>query len=146
MNIKPLLESLKNKPTQLNETLEMIKFYYKDYKHNKTPLVKVLDYKYPGRPGQKTYGQREDLLGWNVNYFENKEDAIRTIDDIDTFARMLSVNKQEKYRRIKYFFSEQANYLRRYKRDSIKSLKIKDDWFWRVASFEEAEKRNNEQY
>jgi hypothetical protein len=145
MKIKPLLEALE-KERPLNETIEMVKFYYKDWKHDKTPRVKVLDYEYPGRPGQKTYGQRKDLLGWNVNYFENKEDAIRTIDDIDTFARMLSVDLKEKYRRIKYFFPEQAQYLRRYKRDSVRALKVKDDWFWRVASFEEAQKRNNEQY
>lgn len=145
MKIQTILESL-TPSTQLNESLDAVRFYYKNWKHDKRPIVKVLDYRYPGMPNQRTYGQREDLLGWNVNYFENKKDAIKTIDDIDTFAKMLSNNKLEKYRRIKYFFPEQAQYLRRYKRESIKNMKMKDGWFWRVKSFDAAETHNDEQY
>lgn len=145
MKIKEILENL-TEENQLNESLETVKFFYKNWKNDKHPKVMVLDYKYPGMPHQKTYGQRQDLLGWNVNYFENKEDAVRSINDIDTFARMLSNNLEEKYRRIKYFFPEQSQYLRRYKRDAIKGLKVKKGWFWRLTSFDDAEKKNDESF
>ncbi|MFO7772761.1 MAG: hypothetical protein R6V59_02280, partial [Dehalococcoidia bacterium] len=55
----------------LDEGLQYVKFKYDNYKNDPRPRVKVLDFEYPGRPEQKTYGQRDDLLGWNLNYFKN---------------------------------------------------------------------------
>lgn len=144
MNAYMNFSKKKKKKKPINEGIEAVKFFYKNWHNDKFPVVKCLDYEYPGQPHQKTYGQRKDLLGWNVNYFENKEDAVRTIDDIDTFARMLSANKQEKYKRIKYFFPEQASYIRRYNRDFIRGLKRKDGWYWTKTDFEEMKQREKD--
>lgn len=120
---------------KLNEALELIKFNYANYKHDKRPRVKVLDLEYPGRPGQKTYGQRKDLLGWNINYFKNKRYARKAIDEIDSFARLLGAHDKEKYERIKYFFPEQAKFIRRYQRKHISGLKRKHYGLWRKTTY-----------
>lgn len=120
---------------KLNEALQYIKFNYANYKHDKTPRVKVLDFEYPGREGQKTYGQRRDLLGWNINYYKNKSYAKRAVDEIDSFTRLLGGNDKEKYERIKTFFPEQAEFLRRYMRKHIKNLKTKKGIFWRRTNY-----------
>lgn len=130
----------------LTEELQYIKFAYKNYKNDKRPKVKVLDYKYKGIPGQKTYGERDDLLGWNLNYIKNKKMAIKAIDDIDSFARALSANKEEKYRRIKYFFPEQAKLIRRYMRDHIKGMKVKDGILWKKADYNSLIKFDKQSY
>lgn len=127
----------KKKKRKLNEDLQTVKFFYKNWHSDKFPKVLVLDTEYKGRPGQSTYGQRDDVLGWNVNYFENKEEAVRTINDIDTFARMISVDKEEKYKRVRYFFPEQSSYIRRYSREFIRGLKAKEDYFWKPTTFDE---------
>lgn len=144
--LKPLEEQFGNNFSPvLLENLVKVKFKYTNYKHDPIPKILALDFNYKGLPHQKTYGQREDVLGWNTNYFENKKDAIRTINDIDTFARMLSSNKLEKYKRIKYFFPEQSQYIRRFNRKYIVSLKTKEekDWFWKKTTFEQLEKDND---
>ena len=48
---------------------------------------------------------------------------------------MLSANKEEKYKRIKYFFPEQAKFIRRYMRKHIKGLKVKDGILWKKTDF-----------
>jgi hypothetical protein len=132
---------------KLEEALELVKFHYSNWKHDKRPRVKVLDFRYPGRPGQKTYGQRRDLLGWNINYFKNKRYARRAIDEIDSFARLLSANNKEKYRRIKYFFPQQAKYIRRYMRKHIKGLKRKGRiGLWRNTDYTKLISINKERF
>jgi hypothetical protein len=137
---------------KLNEALELVKFYYKNHSKNtpesKRPRVKVLDYKYPGRPGQKTYGQREDLLGWNVSYFTNSKYASRAVDEIDSFARLLGANRNdEKYSRIKYFFPEQAKFLRRYMRKHIDGLRRKsENGLWKKTNYDELIKISKEAF
>lgn len=133
----------RKKKKQILETITPVKFHYTNYKHDKTPKVMVLDFDYEGRPGQKTYGQRKDLLGWNINYFENKEEAVRSINDIDTFAKMLSANKLEKYRRIRYFFPEQYSYIRRYNKEFVKNLKVKNGWFWTRTTIEDLKNKED---
>lgn len=132
---------------KLNEALELVKFHYSNYKNDKRPRVKVLDYEYPGQPHQKTYGQRKDLLGWNINYFSNKRYARRAIDEIDSFARLLGAHNQEKYTRIKYFFPEQAKFLRRYMRKHIKEPKRRN-WIglWRKTDFSELMKLDRDSF
>jgi len=102
---------------------------------DKTPHVKVLDFEYPGQPGQKTYGQRRDVLGWNLDYLEggksSKEEALRAMDEIDDFADLLSANKKEKYERITTMFPQVAEYLRRYMKQHIKGFKTKDNGNWK---------------
>lgn len=116
----------------LLEDIPLVKFYYKEYKHDKFPEVLAFDKEYKGRKGQKSYGERRDLLGWNLNYYKNKKEAMNTIRDIDDFATLLSKDKEEKYKRIKYFFPEQSALLRRYKKNSIKFLRKKDtDGLWK---------------
>tara|TARA_Y100000310_G_C20681189_1_gene816045 strand:- start:772 stop:1173 length:402 start_codon:yes stop_codon:yes gene_type:complete len=131
----------------LKESLELVKFHYDNWKHDKRPRVKVLDYKYPGQPHQKTYGQRKDLLGWNLNYFTNKRYARRAIDEIDSFARLLSADNKEKYKRVKYFFPEQAKHLRRYMKKHIKGLKRKNFiGLWRKTDYTDLIKRDKEKF
>lgn len=123
----------------IDESLQFVKFTYDNYKEDKHPKVKVLDFKYKGQVGQKTYGKRDDLLGWNLNYFSNKKYAQKAIDDIDSFARMLGANSgKEKYDRIKYFFPEQAKLIRRYMRKHIKNIKYKlGKFFWKQTNFDD---------
>jgi hypothetical protein len=121
----------------LLEELPTAKFYYKEYKHDKIPEVLVFDTKYKGRKGQKSYGEREDVLGWNLNYYKNRKEAEDTIKDIDDFASLFSKNKEEKYRRIKYFFKPQSDLLRRYKKEAMKFIRIKDkDGLWKKKELE----------
>jgi hypothetical protein len=122
---------------KLYEALTAIKFHYSNFKNDPRPLVKVLDTEYPGREGQKTYGQRKDVLGWNLNY-TNRKYAIKAIDEIDDFASLLSADNQEKYERVRIFFPEQAEFLRRYNKEHIKGLRVKkEDGLWHQTSFNE---------
>jgi len=128
----------------LKEALVSVKFHYKNFKNDPYPLVKILDTKYEGKIGQKTYGKRKDLLGWNLNYFENKEEAKRSIDEIDSFARLMAADNKEKYDRVKTFFPEQAQYLRRYIKDGIVGLRTKENGLWKKTDFDEVNKLNKE--
>jgi hypothetical protein len=120
----------------MNESLELIKFNYENYKHDPNPNVKVLDFMYPGKAGQKTYGRRRDILGWNINYFKNRKYAEQAIDEIDSFARLLDASDKDKYNRVKDFFPEQANLIRRYKKKHVKGLRRKSkDGSWRRTSY-----------
>ena len=130
MKLKELLEN------NIYEDLNLVKFKYSNYKEDPSPKVKVLDFEYPGRKGQKTYGQRKDLLGFNLNYFKNKRYASRAIDEIDGFARLLSANKQEKYKRLKYFYPEVTKFIRRYQRQYINNIKHKKKFIWRGSSYD----------
>ena len=135
----------------LKESLELVKFSYannsKDTPASKRPRVAVLDFEYPGRPGQKTYGQRKDLLGWNLSYYSNKRYAKRAVNEIDSFARLLGADNKEKYSRISYFFPEQAKLLRRYQRKHIKGLKRKN-WIglWRKTGYTDLIKRDRDRF
>ena len=116
----------------LEEGLPVIKFHYKDCKHDKHPKVLLYDDNYPGKKGEKGYGTREDKLGWNLNYYSNADEAIESINDINDFAKLLSKNKEERYKRIKYFFPEQSKLLRRFKKSRIKFLRSRgEDGIWR---------------
>ena len=127
----------------LKEELNLINFYYKNHHHDRFPRVMALDYAYPGMKGQKSYGEREDILGWNINYYENKEEAKKIINDIDTFARMVSNNNEEKYKRIKYFFPEQSELLRRYNKQHVKMLRVKgDNGLWRRTNYDELKEKH----
>lgn len=136
---------------KLNEALELVKFSYanhsKDNAASKRPRVKVLDYNYPGRPGQKTYGQRRDLLGWNISYIKNKRYARRAIDEIISFSKLLGADNKERYSRVRYFFPEQAKLLRRYQRKHIKNLKRRSViGLWKKTNFSELIKLDNENF
>ncbi len=122
--------------SKLYEDLQLVKFKYANFKNDPNPKVKVLDYEYPGRVGQKTYGQRKDLLGFNINYFSNPRYAKRAIDEIDGFARMLSADNKEKYSRLKYFYPEVTSYIRRYNREHISKLKNKGNIFYKPTDYD----------
>jgi hypothetical protein len=119
--------NVKEKNKVLKEALKYARFVYKNYKHDKMPKVKILDFEYPGQKGQKTYGQRKDILGWNVNYVEggkkSREEALRAMDEIDDFAELLSADKKEKYERITTMFPQAADFLRRYIKQHITGYK-----------------------
>lgn len=126
----------------LYENLQLVKFKYDNYKDDPSPKVKVLDFEYPGIKGQKTYGSRKDLLGFNLHYFKNGRYAERAIDEIDGFARMLSANKKEKYKRLKYFYPEVLKFIRRYNRKHIKDIKSKGRIFYKKRSYGELAKKD----
>jgi len=139
---RPLKDKKKRKKSkQLEEGLQYIKFSYNGKNATiKRPRVKLLDPYYPGRPGQKTYGLREDLLGWSLSHVLNRRAASRAIDEITDFARILSADSQEAYKRIKYFYPEQSKFIRRYIRDHISNLKQKDGMLWKKISLNELDK------
>lgn len=131
----------------LKEGLELIKFHYiGKNSHDPIPRVKVLDLEYPGIKGQKTYGKRKDLLGWNLSYYSNPKEAEKAIDDITSFASLLGSDNKDKYSRIKDFYPEQAKHLRRYMRDGIKGLKRKDSGLWKKTTYDELIKFNSKKY
>lgn len=132
---------LKELLSDLNEGLLYVKFKYDNFKQDPRPRVKVLDFEYPGQEDQKTYGQRKDLLGWNINYFSNKKQAKEAIDDIADFARLLAANKLEMYKRIRDLFPEQAKYLRRYNRNFVQGIKERKGILWRRADINDLAKR-----
>lgn len=127
------------------EELEYVKFKYNNYKNDKTPKVKVLDFKYPGIEGQKTYGQREDILGWNINYVEGGKEARKEakagIDDIADFTELLGGNNREKYQRIVTMFPQAGEFLRRYMKKHIVDLKHKPGPRWKRASMDKLTNR-----
>ena len=136
MKLKEILSD-----NSLNERLLYVKFKYDNFKQDPRPRVKVLDFEYPGQEDQKTYGQRKDLLGWNINYFSNKKQAREAIDDIADFARLLAANKLEMYKRIRDLFPEQAKYLRRYNRNFMQGIKERKGILWRRADINDLAKR-----
>jgi len=140
MKLKELLEN------NLCEDLNLVKFKYSNYKEDPSPKVKVLDFEYPGQKGQKTYGKRKDLLGFNLNYFKNKRYAARAIDEIDGFARLLSANKKEKYKRLKYFYPEVTKFIRRYQRQYINNIKHKKRFIWRGTSYNDLIKYDKDNF
>jgi hypothetical protein len=131
----PWIEEALNDKFKLDENLELIKFNYDNYHHDPSPNVKVLDFMYPGKPGQKTFGKRRDVLGWNINYFKNRKYAEQSVDEIDSFARLLDANDKEKYERVKDFFPEQAKLIRRYKKKHIKNLRVYKDGRWKRTTY-----------
>jgi hypothetical protein len=140
MKFHEILES------KLYEDLQLVKFKYANFKKDPNPKVKVLDFEYPGRPGQKTYGQRKDLLGFNLNYFKNSRYASRAIDEIDGFARLLSADKKEKYERLKYFYPDVLKFIRRYNRDHISGMKRKGRIFYRSTDYEDLIKKDKDSF
>lgn len=131
---------------KLYEDLQLVRFKYDNYKQDPTPKVKVLDFKYPGKPGQSTYGERPDMLGFNLNYFKNKRYANRAIDEIDGFARLLSADKSEKYKRLKYFYPEVLKFIRRYNRQHVSNLKRKGKVFYKSTTYDDLIKKDNESF
>ncbi len=123
------------------ENLQLVKFKYS--KTNSRPKVKVLDFEYPGMKFQKTYGERKDLLGFNLNYFKNKRIASKTIDKIDSEARKLSNSKKEKYKRLAYFYPEVLKHIRRYNRKHITGLKGKNKIFYKKTTYNKLISKDN---
>ena len=144
--LKKRSKKFPNKPYKINEALALVKFRYSNYKKDPIPQVKVLDTDYPGKVGQKTYNKRRDVLGWNTNYFSNKQEAEQTIDDIDSFARLLEADNKEKYRRIKKLFPEQTKYLRRYIKEKCKFVKVKREGIWQNTDWNKVRELNQENF
>jgi hypothetical protein len=144
--MKSRAQKLPNKQLKITEALQAVKFRYTNSRHDPVPEVKVLDTEYEGKKGQKTYGQRKDVLGWNTNYFFNKKEAALAIDEIDSFARLLAADKKEKYNRVKTFFPEQAQYLRRYIKEKCKGVKIKHEGLWKQTDWEEIRKLDDQSF
>lgn len=136
--LKKILNKLKREK-KINEELQYVKFKYTaDDINDKKPKVKVLDFEYPGRPGQKTYGKRKDILGFNLNYVSNRNEAIKNIDDMSSFGKLLNISKKDLWERFKAFYPEVATkVIRRYKRDEIKRLKYKNESKrWKKAAYD----------
>lgn len=121
----------------LTEELELIKFKYPS-KNCKKPKVIVLDAEYPGRVGEKNYGKRLDVLGLNLKYAPSHERKRmqKALSEIDLFSDFLGADKKEKYLRLKTFAPEYIlPYIRRYKKDKMKNVKLKRGWFYHPYSF-----------
>jgi len=131
MNLRDTLSSI------INEELPTLKFKYTRAQHDPKPRVKALDLEYPGRKGQKTFGKRKDLLGWNLNYFKNSRYAAKAIDQIDKVANEQGLDKKQKYEKVKELFPEQSKYLRRYMKNHIENLKQKKGWLWRKTKYDD---------
>lgn len=130
----------------LAESVQFVKFKYANYKEDPRPRVKALDFEYPGQKGQKTYGQRKDILGFNINYFKNKKYAKKAIDEIDSFARLLDADKKEKWKRLSFFYPEATKFLRRYNKEHVDGLKQKKGIYWKSATFQELVNKDKEAF
>ena len=122
---------------QLNEELELVKFRYPS-KHCKKPRVLVLDANYPGRKNEKHYGERLDVLGVNIMYAPRSERKRiqKALSEIDLFSDFLGADKKEKYERLKFFAPEDLlPYIRRYKKEHMKNVKLKRGMFYHSYSF-----------
>jgi len=100
--------------------------------------VIVLDAEYPGRVGEKNYGKRLDVLGLNLKYAPSHERKRmqKALSEIDLFSDFLGADKKEKYLRLKTFAPEYIlPYIRRYKKDKMKNVKLKRGWFYHPYSF-----------
>lgn len=125
------------KAKQLNEELELIKFRYPS-RHCKKPRVLVLDANYPGRKGEKHYGERLDVLGVNIMYAHpsDRKRIQKALSEIDLFSDFLGADKLERYRRLKDFAPEDLlPYIRRYKKHNMKNVKLKRGMFYHPYSF-----------
>lgn len=124
------------KAKQLTEELELVKFRYPS-KHCKKPRVLVLDANYPGRKGEKHYGERLDVLGVNIMYAHpsDRKRIQKALSEIDLFSDFLGADKLERYRRIRDFYPEVLPLIRRYKKYNMKNTKLKRGMFYRPYSF-----------
>ena len=110
--------------------LPLIKFDYDKPNNCKTPLVKVLDFDYKGQLGQKSYGNRSDILGFNMKNVASVKKQSKELDDLAAFSEFSGLNKKELYDRIKEFDPEIIKSIRRYNKNKIKHPKKKGTLFW----------------
>lgn len=125
------------KRLRLNEELELVKFRYPS-KHCKKPRVLILDPNYPGKVGEKHYGERLDVLGVNIMYAHpsDRKRIQKALSEIDLFSDFLGADKLEKYRRLKDFAPDDLlPYIRRYKKEKMKNVKLKRGMFYHPYSF-----------
>lgn len=116
----------------LNEEMQLIKFRYPS-KHCTHPRVLVIDANYPGKVGEKHYGETDDLLGVNLKYVGGARERRRVkaaLSSIDLFSDFLEADKLERYNRIKDFCPECLPYIRRYKKDKMRGAKVKRGMFY----------------
>lgn len=113
----------------ITEALQRIKFNYSSKRSTvPNPEVMVLDPDYQGRPEWRSYGKSKYLLGWSLSHVANKTEAIQAINDITDFTTLLgSDDDKEYYDRVKYFFPEQAGFIRAYVKGKIIDPKIISD-------------------
>lgn len=122
---------------QLTEELELVKFRYPS-KHCKKPRVLVLDANYPGKKNEKHYGERLDVLGVNIMYAPRSERKRiqKALSEIDLFSDFLGADKKEKYERLKFFAPQDLlPYIRRYKKEHMRNVKLKRGMFYHPYSF-----------
>ena len=125
-----------DKAKQLTEELELVKFRYPS-KHCKKPRVLVLDANYPGKKNEKHYGERLAVMGVNIIYAPRSERKRKqkALSEIDLFSDFLGADKLEKYRRIREFYPEALPYIRRYKKEKMKNVKLRRGFFYHPYSF-----------
>ena len=107
--------------SKIYEDLKLVKFNYDNFKDDPSPLVKVFDDEYKGQEGQSTYGDRKDILGFNLNKFSNSDIASAHLDKIDNDISPLANNKEEKFRRLIALYPEVKEFIRRYNKEFIKN-------------------------
>lgn len=94
---------------KLDEALEFIKFKYTNYHNDPNPNAFILDKNYDG-----------DWLGWNLNYIKSnkKKEIINKLYQIK--QDYPDLDKLSLYNLIIKEIPEIEDYIRRYKKDSIK--------------------------
>ena len=118
------------------KTPKFLRFFYSKWKNHPVPHVVVLDPHYCWNHGVKK-DDVDDILAYNVDLSDNRKQARKNIKEIMEFASMLDKNSQDVYKRIKEFYPDSLKYIRRYKRDGVKFLRVKDGHFWKKISIDE---------
>lgn len=129
----------------LAEEVSFVKFKYSGKRsHDKFPHILVLDSHYDGKKYRGEKKTTDDILGFNVAYAKNREDAFNNIHDIMDFASLLDADKLEKYKRLNHFYNDEiTKMIRRYKKNGIKKLKKRDkQGLWKDIDFNMIDSNN----
>jgi hypothetical protein len=123
----------------LNEDMPFVKFKY-DHNENKDkrPKVAILDLHYRGKNYETD--TEDDILAYNLDYAKDLKTALKHLNDLSTFSKMKEEGKLEEYKRIKKYFKENSISIRRYKKDFIENLKVKDGLLWKKTTFDNLDK------
>lgn len=155
-SLKKLVEYLneeynENIELPITEELAYAKFRYrskypnKGYQiHDSKPKILVLDndYIYDGKGNIKP--GRHDILGFNLNYSENKKVDKKAVQEIVSFAHLLKKNKKDVYKRLKDLYPKIVkDNIRCYKPQQMTKLRKKDGFFWKQCSVSDLAPTNN---
>ena len=129
----------------IKEDLARAKFKYTNYKHDPKPKTIVLDADYIYNGKGKVIPGQHDILAFNINYAKDKKFTRKAIQEIVTFAHMIKKDKKDVYQRLKDLYPECTKYIRHYKPEYMKGIKMKKGWMWKSASIADIQDYNRAQ-